>query len=429
MGTVEDTVLYYATFTNGITDPKLNKPFYLCDGAGNDNTPNLGEIDFVPMGGIDTNVDAQILLNFFYRSTTLSIKRTPYIPDFNLKITSIKKSYIKREYRLLIYAYGAYLKCNVRLNPNDKHTRDEMTKNDAIKWIDKLRYKPEIVNNVFYDNSSAAARKIDVLARHGAGQTIMEYLRKSDNLNSDNQWFVRALDIIAHNCDKGWTIFKRYFNLWKEEEVPQNSFQSRAKNEWMFNLIHYVKANECLCVIKALEIVGSRIVTHINNKAQAITPQDGTFLVKSIKLMLDLVAKGNINGCYEAFMPLFIDSVELCDDIDAQSCLNVVQNTTIIIGETLRVLGNLSDFDFEWLLRNKYVHQCWVTYFNAAFLALLDAIFTFEDNLGNLCEYSSKLSDHSTFGMFVCKCIVSLTFVYLFCFFCCFLGFLWCHVS
>ena len=83
----------YCMFTNGKKDNKFNKSFYLAHG-GDDNgeNPNIdtGNVIMVSVGQTDNDEDCLRSLQYFFRSTSLSIKRKPYVPDLTLKLSDIQ---------------------------------------------------------------------------------------------------------------------------------------------------------------------------------------------------------------------------------------------------------------------------------------------------------------------------------------------------
>ena len=406
IGTVSEFEQLYLVLKQGSTNIKFNKPYYLCDEVQTSNTPNLGNVNFVKIGHVDNNEDCIRSLSYFYRSALLCIDRQPYVPDFDMKILDTHGTRVRPEYRILVYAFGAYLKLNIRLTTNEKESRNELTKNDSHSWSDKMRDKPSLLTQLFYDNAGGASRKFYTLASWGGGEEIIKYLRKDDSLDEKKSWMIRALNLHLEGVPNKWKIFEKYFNLWKnysfdisDSLLHDEYAMNNDTNEWIFGLLSFIKPNECLCAIKAIELIASRIITIINGAEPPKDIKHGLYFVKLIVLMLDIAKKGNIYACSDLFMPMIFDHIELYDNVNVENCLNILNESTTMIGETLRAIGNLSSFDFTWLLQNKHVHQVWNGYFNSAFLALLDSIHVFESNLGDLFQYSQYVSDRTELGM------------------------------
>ena len=384
----------YAKFTTGKPMPKFTKLFYLAKGT-TDTTdtkaqePDIGvDIGYVPVGQTQDDENCVRALNYFFRSAELSIFRQPYLPDLSLKIADIHGSNLKPEYRVLVLAFAGYVKLNVRISGDDDETRKKLTLNDREKWYDKRNVNNATLNQIFFDNTSGSGRKYEILGVNGAGRTIMEHLRNDRNIYGDICWFVESLNLVGDPNVNRWDCLTSFFGCWRDtygrrEPHPNNN----PDNDWMFQLINKIYKNECLVTIKAIGIVASRIASVLICDDEECQEDDGLFIIKCVSLILDLFAKGNVNGLSESIVPMLLNSVELHENPRINIGTSNLVNFTTAICETIRTISNLSRFDFEWVVRSKYVQQTWYSFFTGALLSLLYNIETLERNLSALFTY------------------------------------------
>ena len=401
MGTVGTMDTKYLKFTDDIKDRKFNKIFYLTNAIDNSlSNENFNNVSYVSVGDVDTNEQCVRALNYFFQSTIMSIERQPYVPDLTLKIFDLHDTGVKPDYRVLMYGFAGYLKLNVRINSSDIENRNKLMKDDKTRWHDKKNHTKQLLKQIFYDGNHGASRKLVYLNDSGM-KTILQYLRKENDLNDTNCWFVRVMEQLAASHEYGWDVMSQHWNVWRysdSQRDPDDIIDS-DNNKWLFNLIDYIKPNECLCTIKSIGCAVSRIISYINCLSEWITDDDGLFFIKCVILILDLASKGDIYGCCNTFMSSILDNVKYIQDRYAQQTFAKLKNITTTIGEIIRVIGNLSAFDFEFLIQNKYVHQCWITYFYGALIGLADYIKQFECILPPLFEYVNDLDDAEPLGV------------------------------
>ena len=393
----------YVIFKPGYRDIKFNKPYPLANGANDlqGDPADIGNIRYVEMGGMGANEDCIRILQYFYRSILNYIDTPPYIPDFTLKIGAIHGTRVKPNYRLLFYGFASYLKLNVVLLPHDTQARQEITKNTRDKWYSKQLLSLKLLNQIFYQDSEGAEKKFMNLSLNG-GDKIIKFLRKDENLTSRDCWLLRAMQSVTnvHHEYAGWSCMGLRWGPWRDAEMPRPPQALNSHDhEWMFNLIHTIKPNECLLTLKAIQVIATRITSLLVCDINSRQEEDGAFYVKCILSMLDLASKGDINKWHQTLMPIVTENLQLFDDRNVKQCLNILNYTTISISECLRAVSKLSDFDFNWVIRNKYVHQMWLTYFYAVIIALIDYIRLFESGLDDLCNYLQYAQEHNLLCM------------------------------
>ena len=388
----------YCRFTNGKKDNKFNKPFYLAHGADNGENENTdtGTVKIVSVGQTDNDEDCIRALHYFFRSTLLSINRHPYVPDLSLKLSDIHGTGLKLNYRVLVYAFGSYVKLNININRIDGKTREKLMLNDKETWFDKQNISMDKLCNLFYSNWTGASRKYVKLSLNNFGSEMIEYLTKETNNNALNNWFMRGLQIIVNSNLIGFDCLAQYIELWRPEGTERSDhILTDSNNEWMFELIDVLKPNECLFTIKLLQIVGAKIGDLLLEAYQDVHPRDSRLIIKCVSFMLDVFAKGNISGLAEYLLPTRANIVDLMDDKQMDQNLGILKEMTTKIGESLRTISNLGQFDFEWIIKNKYVHQVWLTYFYGALIVFLDSIDKLENNLHAISKYTIYTSRHT----------------------------------
>ena len=411
MGNVGEIDTKYLMFTDDSKDRKFNKLFYLTNAIDNNIlNENFNQVSYVSIGGVDKNEQCVRALNYFFRSTIMSIERQPYVPDLQLQIDELHGSFIKPDYRVLMYGFAGYLKLNVRINSSDIENRNKLMKDDKTRWHDKKNHTKELLQQIFYDDNHGAARKL-VNLNDSCMKTILQYLRKENDLNDTNCWFIRVMEQLAASYQYGWDEMLKYFNVWRycySQRDPDDVLDS-DNNKWLFNLIDYIKPNECICTIKSIGCAVTRIISYIRCLDNWRTDEDGLFFIKCIILILDLQSKGDIYGCSNRFTSSFYDNIEFIEDRNAQKAFETLKNVTTSIGEIIRVIGNLSAFDFELLIQDKYVHQCWLTYLYAAFVGLADYIQQFESVLPQVFKYLNHLDEQDSLGMLIYSIFVCVS--------------------
>lgn len=409
--------ILYAKLTNKKKSRKFKQLFYLAQGTTESKIPepDIGvDTGYVPVGETQDDENCVRVLNYFFRSTELSIFRQPYLPDLTLKIADIHGSNLKSEYRVLVLAFAAYVKLNVLINGDDEETRQRLTLNDREKWYDKKNVNNLTLNKLFFDNTRGAAIKHSLLGINNAGQTIMEHLRHDTNINSDNCWFIESLRLVDDPNVNGWDCLTSYFGCWRSkygqrEPHPNNN----PDNDWMFGLINNIFKNECLVTIKAIGVVASRIASVLVCDDNECEHDDGLFIVKCVSLILDLFAKGNVNKLAESFSPIVLNSVAMHEHSNINNGFRNLANYSTTICETIRTISNLSRFDFEWVIRSKYVQQNWYSFFAGSLLTLLNNIEHLQKNLGSIISYADQTSNESHFKLEFSRYNNFLTIIFL----------------
>ena len=380
-------------FKAGFSDIKFTKPYPLAHGADDSKqeSVDIGRIRVVQMGDMSTNEDCTRILNYFFRSISGYVDRPPCVADFNIKISGIHNTRVKPSYRLIFFAFGVYCKLNVQILPHDIHTRAELTKNNRDKWLDKRQLSLKLLNRLFYQDSEGAEKKFMRLSLNG-GKEILQFLRKNKALTTRNCWFLNSMEAVSNENyeESGWACLNTRWGVWRAPNAKRQENSSdvwKYEHQWMFNLINTIRPNECLLTIKVLQLVATRITSLLYCDNELTEQQDGLFFVDLILLMLNIDLKGDINTWHQSLMSIKMEDIRLCADRNVDKCLNILNYTTVQIGECLRTLSKLSDFDFKWVLRNKYVHQMWLTYLYAVLISLIDYIRLFETGLGDLSNY------------------------------------------
>ena len=388
---------------NSQKNVKFNNPYILTARAeqneNKNNNDDIGHVNYTSIGGVDNIEDCVCVLNYFYRSARMDINRRPYVPDLTMKLTDIRGSGLKLEYRVLVYAFGCYVKVDFECNPSEIDTRSELMKNDLSMWSSHKNLSIQTLNNLFYHGASGSSRKYMHMANGEFLNDMIGFLRKEDNVDDTKDCLLKCKSLVFDNDMQatGFDALNKYVNCWDGNELDE------YQTQFLFDLDSYLLDYDCITRIKCIECVVSRICSLLTCHPDNREDNDALLLIKLITLMLRLDQKGSIFNTLKYFMPILLSKPEWYDSNDVRKCLNVLQDSTHVIANSLRIIIHLGQFDFEWLQKNKYLHQVWLTYFYVSLMALAHGCYDFETNLSDLQKHQLQIHQKTKNSM-LCVC-------------------------
>ena len=399
MGTVSPTKYYYGIPKSN--NLKFNKNVPLCQSEETDITENDGtNVHFVILGGengMDTTSNRDLYC--LYRASNLTINREPFVPDFTFEVSSARDTGLRLCIRNIIYGMACILKCNVTLNPSQAQQRSKLTTNNNHHWYEVSKASNDKLYSLFFDCIEAADNEAQNICVCGTFlEDLLKFLTKKNDLDSNYHW-VLVGDHLMYELN-GMLGFNTFFGAWRDPMDKREQFEN-VHDEYMFNMLNYIDKDECLCCIKAIEYAASRIFNILACEYNDINEDDPMLIVQCVQLMFNLDSKGDISAAHQSFMTLPGYIMRYNQQRKLKEELKKLDQSTNIILQSLRALGDLGAFDVGYLIKQRRIHRIWEIFFVWALYALLNSTRMFQSCLDELMKHVHLLPDQVRFGMFV----------------------------
>lgn len=399
MGTVCETQYYYGRLK--IKDAKFNNNLPLTKPQDLDTKTKEfnGDVKYVGLGDIEqVDTDSNRCIYNLYRAIKIPIDRQPYIPDFSLEITQIHGTGIRLYLRSLVYGIACVVKCNVILKPHQKEIRKEMCKNHSKHWYEAKQLSQESLFSLFLHQYDSASKTATYVGNSDYLREMLEFLLKDDSFDTNSHWLTSASGAIETRA--GYSVLDSFYGVWRHKDDARDEKED-WNDDWMYGLLNYIYPNECLCSIKCIQFVASRIASILASTADHLYEDDGLLIVKCVELMLQICDKGDISGWHSAFMPLPGYYLDYAGQRHLKDALHKLDVSTTVILESLRTIGDLGAFDLKFVIQNQKLHKVWYMYFVWALIGLLNNLVILQTILPVLMKHVKNVKDGYDYGMYM----------------------------
>lgn len=398
MGSFCDSTFYYGKIKRA--NAKWNQNLPITE-PQSDEIIDDTQIHWVPLGDTDSQDEqSKRELYHLYYASHREADSSPYKPDLTFSTNNEYYDHLRLYIRNLFYGFFCILKCNVIINPADTATQTKLMENDKSYWYEAKQLKIQILNNLFFDAQFEGINQaFDVSMANNFVEDIMQFLTKDDSVSSGNNFVLKGDSIIFNK--EGLGGLKKYYGSWRPPRGDRDD-NEHEYDEFMINLVNYVSKNECLCAIKSIEYIASRIANIIACDEEQSFENDSLLIVKCIELILAIFEKGDISKFHQVFMPLpgYIADYDINGKIS--KLLYHLDSSTQLLLQSIRAISNLGAFNFEFLVTKRKLTEIWFVFFIWALYSMLYGARLFQICLGKLMQYVDKIPEQAQVGM-LCK--------------------------